>query len=406
MSAVSRAVSLVVSMCAIWLASPAGAVDLRIGAFIPATGAQADVGVQMKGGIDVAIEWLQAHPIVVNGEPVNIKVIYYDDEAKADVGLNAVTRALTVDKIHAAIGFLSSDVFVRVMEEFQKAGVPVIACCAGSNKIGDVVAEKKLTYVFQLSPTVNDIASATTAAAVQYLNPTKVGLLNENTDAGRDMSAVSRRWIAANAKNVEIAADEFVPRGTTDMTVQFAKLKRLGVQAIIGEVYGSSAPVLFRNWFEAKVPALLAHNGASVSAQTFIDQYRNMVEGAIINNRWWPAKYTDLSEPMIEAYTKKVGSAPTNFSVPAFDSLIVLAEAAKTAGVDTEKMRSALEETTFKTAWGMRKFTPLAEGHRMPIQTVVVQIQGGKKVPIYPEAVAKEAGGTFRKPPPYAWEMK
>lgn len=406
MSGVGRVVSLVVSLCAIWLAAPAGAVDLRIGAFIPATGAQADVGVQMKGGIDVAIEYLQAHPITVNGEPVNIKVIYYDDEAKADVALNAVTRALTVDKIHAAIGFLSSDVFVRVMEDFQKAGVPVIACCAGSNKIGDVVAEKKLTYVFQLSPTVNDIASATTAAAVQSLSPNKVALLNENTDSGRDMSQVSRRWLAANAKNVEIAADEFVPRGTTDLTVQFAKLKRAGVQAIIGEIYGSSAPVLFRQWYEAKVPALIAHHGASVSAQTFIDQYRDMVEGAIINNRWWPARYTDLSEPMIEAYTKKVGSAPTNFSVPAFDSLIVMAEAAKSAGVDAAKMRDVLESTTFKTAWGMRKFTPLAEGHRMPIQTVVVQIQDGKKVPIYPDSVAKQAGGTFRKPPPYAWEKK
>jgi branched-chain amino acid transport system substrate-binding protein len=394
------------SLSLLGLANPAGAVELRVGAFIPATGAQADVGVQMKGGIEVAIEQLQARKMMVGGEPLTIKVIFYDDEAKADVALNAVTRAITVDKIHAAMGFLSSDVFVRVMEDFQKAGVPVIACCAGSNKIGDIVAEKKLTYVFQLSPTVNDIAGATTAATIQSLAPTKVAFLNENTDAGRDESAVSRRWMAANAKNVEIAADEFVPRGTTDLTVQFAKLKRAGVQAIIGEIYGSSAPVLVRQWYEAKVPALLAHHGASVSAQSFIDQYKEMVEGMIINNRWWPAKYTDLSEPMIEAYTKKVGSSPTNFSVPAYDALIVFAEAAQTAGTDPEKLRGMLENTTFKTAWGMRKFTPLAEGHRMPIQTVVVQIQDGKKVPIYPETVAKQAGGTFRKPPPYAWEKK
>src|SRR5262249_52399926 len=61
---------------------------------------------------------------------------------------------------------------------------------------------------------------------------------------------------------------------------------------------------------------------------------------------------------------------------------------------------------TFSMAWGTRKFTPLAEGHRMPIQTVVIQVQGGKKVPIYPAAVAAKADGKYVAVPPYAWEKK
>ena len=70
--------------------------------------------------------------------------------------------------------------------------------------------------------------------------------------------------------------------------------------------------------------------------------------------------------------------------------------------------RSASQRSrgTFVTAWGTRKFTPLAEGHRMPIQTVIVQIQGGKKVPIYPDSVASAGGGKFVPVPPYAWEKK
>jgi len=42
----------------------------------------------------------------------------------------------------------------------------------------------------------------------------------------------------------------------------------------------------------------------------------------------------------------------------------------------------------------------------MPIQTVVVQIQGGKKVPIYPASVAAASGGKFVPAPPFAWEKK
>jgi ABC-type branched-subunit amino acid transport system substrate-binding protein len=144
-----------------------------------------------------------------------------------------------------------------------------------------------------------------------------------------------------------------------------------------------------------------------VSAQTFIDQHVKQTDLAIVNNRWWPAKYSAVSEPMMAAYKKKTGTDPTNFAVQAHDATLVLLDAIQKAGsLDPRKIQAALESTTFVTAWGTRKFTPLAEGHRMPIQTVVVQIQSGKKVPIYPESVAAAAGGKYVPVPPYAWDKK
>jgi branched-chain amino acid transport system substrate-binding protein len=379
--------------------------EIRLGAFLPISGISADVGAQMKAGTEVAAERMGT--IQVGGKPMKVRVIWYDDEGKGDVGLNVVTRALTVDKIHVGMGFLSSDVFIRVMDEFQKASTPVVTCCSASLKIGEKIAQNKMQYVFQLSPTANDIVRSVTAAVAQHVKPKKIAMLNENTDAGRDFSRIAREWFAANAKDAEIVADEFVDRGVTDLTPQFAKIKRSGAQVIIGEVYGSSGSVLFSQWYELKVPALMAHMGATVSAQTFIDQYVKQTDLAIINNRWWPAKYSELSEPMMAAYKKKTGTDATNFAVQAHDATLVLLEAIQKAGsLDPQKIQAALESATFVTAWGTRKFTPLAEGHRMPIQTVVVQVQSGKKVPIFPESVAAAAGGKYVPVPPYAWDKK
>jgi branched-chain amino acid transport system substrate-binding protein len=405
----TRAPALVVVMLTFFLLAltgVAGAQDeIRVGAFAPLSGISADVGAQIRAGIDVAVE--RASEFQVGGKPAKLRVIWYDDEGKGDVGLNVVTRALTVDKIHAGVGFLSSDVFIRVMDEFQKAGIPIVDCCAASLKIGDKIAQTKAQYVFQLSPTVNDIARSLTAAVVAHVKPKKVVMLNENTDAGRDFSRISREWLAANAKDVEIVGDEFVERGITDLTPQLAKIKRTGAQAILGEIYGSSGPVLFNQWYELHVPAVVAHMGATVAAQSFVDQHARQMEGAIINNRWWPARYTEVSEPMLAAYRKKTGNDATNFSVQGHDAMLVLIESLKKAGsTDPAKLQAAIASGTFVSAWGTRKFTSLAEGHRMPIQTVVVQIQGGKKVPIYPESVAAGAGGKFMPVPPYAWEKK
>ncbi len=381
--------------------------EIRLGVFAPLSGISADVGAQIKAGIEVAIERHVQHGIRVGGKPYRLRVLWYDDEGKADVGLNVVTRAITLDKIHIGVGFLSSDVFLRVMDEFQKAKVPIVDLAAAAMRIGDRIAQNKMTHVYQLSPTTRDMVLAVSAAVHATGKPQKLALLNENTDGGRDFARLTREWFGANAKSVEVVADEFVDRGVADLTPQYAKIKRAGAQAIIGEIYGSAAPVMYNQWFELRVPALIAHMGASVSAQDFIDKHQRAMEGQIVNNRWWPARHSDLSEPMMAAYKKKTGVDATNFAVQGHDAAHVAIEAMVNAGaLDSDKIAAALESGTFTTAWGTRKFAPLEGGHRMPVEMVVIQVQGGKKVPIYPADVAASTGGKYMPAPPYAWEKK
>jgi len=147
--------------------------------------------------------------------------------------------------------------------------------------------------------------------------------------------------------------------------------------------------------------------GATVAAQDFVERHAKLMDGSIVNNRWWPARYSELSEPVMAAYRKKTGVDATNFAIQGHDAAVVALEGVARAGsLEPGRIQAAIEGGTFVTAWGTRKFTPLAEGHRMPIQTVVVQIQGGKKVPIYPPEVAAAGGSTFVPAPPYAWEKK
>lgn len=396
-----------IAILAVAVLSPSGAAradnEIKIGAFLPASGVTADVGAQMKAGIELAVERANAAGVKLD-KPYTLRVIWYDTEGKGDVGLNAVTRALTVDKINIGVGFISSDVFTRVMDEFQKAKVPVVDCCAASLKVGEKIAERKMTHVFQLSPTAADIAKSVAAAVGQWVKPTKIALLNENTDSGRDFSKITQAWFKENQPSVQVVADEFVEHGATDMTPQMAKFKRAGAQAIIGEIYGSSAPILYEQWYEMKVPAVIAHMGATAAAGSFVEQNAKYMERSIVNVRWWPATYSSLSQPMMEGYRQKTGHDPSNFSVQAFDAAVVAIDAMEHAkSLDADKISAMLSDTTFETAWGKRKFTPLADGHRMPIETVVAQIQNGRAVPIYPATVVQSAGGSYQAVPPYAW---
>src|SRR5262249_58827107 len=101
------------------------------------------------------------------------------------------------------------------------------------------------------------------------------------------------------------------------------------------------------------VPALIAHMGATVAAQSFIDRQAKVMDGAIINNRWWPARYSEISEPMMASYRKKANADATNFVVQAHDAPLIALEAISRAGsLDPEKIRVTIESGTFATAWG------------------------------------------------------
>jgi branched-chain amino acid transport system substrate-binding protein len=110
---------------------------------------------------------------------------------------------------------------------------------------------------------------------------------------------------------------------------------------------------------------------------------------------------------MVEAYKKKTGYTPSNFAVQAHDAALVVLEAIRAAGsTDPAKVAAALESGKFIAAWGPRQFTALAEGHRMPVDTIISQVQNGKKAVVYPPAAAASQGTSYRPVPPWAWEKK
>lgn len=377
--------------------------ELVVGAFLTLSGPGGDLGAQMKAGIETAVERVQQN-YTVGGKPTKIRVIWYDDEGKGDVGLNVVTRALTVDRINVAVGFNSSDIVVRVMNDFQKARTPFIVSAAASTNIGRKIAAEKLQYVFQLSPTSNDLSPSLVNAVLQTSKPKKVGIMFFNIENGRELAKLIVDVLAAKAPDAVVVAQEYPPLGASDFTSEFSKFKSLGVETIFTDIYGSSAPIFFAQLNELRVPANIASIGTSVSADSFISQHGKLMEGALVNVRWVPGNYTEVTKPMTESYTKKTGFSPSPFAVQAFDSALIALEAVKQAGsLDPAAIATALESKTYAGAWGTRRFTSMAEGHQMPIEAAIVQIQKGKKVVVYP-AAAKTPGQEYVPVPPYAWQ--
>jgi branched-chain amino acid transport system substrate-binding protein len=279
--------------------------------------------------------------------------------------------------------------------------MPIVDACAASLGIPKKISEKKMDYVFQLSPTTADIAGAVSAAVNHHVKPKKIAILNENTDAGRDFTRLTEEWFKKNAPGVRVVYNELLTQNLTDFTAELAKIKASGAEVIIGEIYGASVSAFFEQWYDMRVPAMFVTMGATTNSQDFINKHRKQMERNVVNNRWWPASYTDISLKRIKAYEKEYGKDPTNFAIQAHDAALVAMEAVEMAGsLDKKAIRDAIERGTFVGIWGERKFTPLSDGHRCPTNMVVVQVQKGKKIPVWPLAIA----GKYKPVPPWPWE--
>lgn len=375
---------------------------VKMGAFCPLTGPYVDVGTDIKNGIQLAVKLKnQEGGVLVGGEKRRVKLVWGDTESKVEVGLSVVDKVVTVDKVDVAVGFLHSHIFIPAMDKFQAYRMPIVDSCAASLTIPKKVREKKMDYVFQLSPTTADIAAAVCAAVNHYFKPNKIGILNENTDAGRDFTRLTEEWFKKNAPHVKFAYNELVTQNITDFTAELAKIKASGAEVILGEIFGASASAFFEQWYDMRVPALFVTMGGTTNSQDFINKHRKQMERNVVNNRWWPASYTDISVKRLEAYEKEYGKDPTNFAIQAHDAALVAMKAVEMAGsLDKKAIRDAIERGTFVGIWGKRKFTPLSDGHRCPTDMVVVQVQNGKKIPVWPLAIA----GKYKPVPPWPWE--
>jgi branched-chain amino acid transport system substrate-binding protein len=72
---------------------------IRIGGFAPFTGPVADVGQQIREGIELAAKHMEKEGIIINGKPHKIQLFWGDTESKPEVGLSVVEKLITVKRI-------------------------------------------------------------------------------------------------------------------------------------------------------------------------------------------------------------------------------------------------------------------------------------------------------------------
>jgi len=354
---------------------------IRIGFMGPLTGKVAQLGWHMAQGGQIAVDEVNARGgIMINNTTYYVELITGDSEYRVDTGAAVMERLIIENQVDVVVGSLHSSACLAAMEIAQDLTTPFVITGAISSKIGERIATQNMSHIFQMSPTAVDRALIDVDSILSLVDPvpTKIALLVENSDAGRDVSQEFTEYYSENVNNAEITID-YVDPMQTDFTAEIAKISGLDVDLLWLMLIGTPFYSFADQWFEGGDPEVIVFaDGGDATSTAFLRAERTKVLKWLVDQVWiTTVNASSRTYPFVQAYSEKYGDLPLYYSAQQYDGINIVLAAMKQAGNphDKDAVAAALSSVKVTGVKGQNFFRSIDEGHTMPNYLVVTQIQ-------------------------------
>jgi branched-chain amino acid transport system substrate-binding protein len=173
---------------------------LKIGAVMALTGSLSAYGETSLNGVKLAIEEINKAGGVL-GQPVELVV--GDDQTSPQAGVDAAQKLVSIDKVHAIIGALSSGSTIPIASTVtSKAGIPQISG-ASTSPVITTLADNDVLFRTVPSDAAQGIAMAQVAKEMKIAN---VSVIYLNNDYGKGLAeSFSNAFKATGGKIASMA---------------------------------------------------------------------------------------------------------------------------------------------------------------------------------------------------------
>jgi branched-chain amino acid transport system substrate-binding protein len=205
-------------------AGAGSAEPIRIGALTSLTGNFAPWGVQVRDGMQLAVnEVNQAGG--VNGR--KLELVVADDQSKAEEGTRAIERLIEQDRVVAVGGIISSDVGLATARIAEQSKVPLFLVKAGSGKILTSASR----YTFRTCLPAAPMVAGPVLQYVQSKGLKRVGAIVADYAWGQAIKAALEEEFK-QAPDIKLQV-EVAPVGEQDFTTYLRALEGLDPQMIV-----------------------------------------------------------------------------------------------------------------------------------------------------------------------------
>lgn len=330
--------------------------SFKIGTILSVTGPSAFLGEDMKKGMELAVERINAAGGIKGKK---IEWIMYDAESQTTKGINATKRLIEQDKVDMIVGGgNNSGIALAMVPLVEAAKIPFIST-EGAMGIVHPIAERQ----FSFKSTVDD--DQVMERLADYLAKrkiTNVAMLHDSSGFGQ--SAVDQLKKVAIARKLNVTYESFNP-ADTDLTPQLTRIKSSPAQAIICWTVTPAGVVFLKQAQQLGLSdRQLIHSYGFVS-QRYMTMSGDATKNLLLASVKFPVgdqlPATDGTRPAIaalhDAYRKKFNAEPNQFVAQTYDAIYLAAQALDKAGHDKTGIRNALRDIRgYKGAGGTFNF--------------------------------------------------
>ena len=307
------------ALLALALAASPALADIQIGAAAPFSGPNAALGEQLRRGVQMAVDDINATG-GIRGE--RLAVTFTDDGCDPRKAVDAATGFATA-KVRAVIGHYCSGASIPASKVYQKAGILEISPASTHPKYTDEGGWN----VVRLVPRDDAQARAAAALVLEKFPGKKIAIASDQSPGFATLAAAFKAGL--QQKGVQPVASESFKAGTKDLTPLAQRLSDAGADVVyLSGSYVESG--LIARALRALGSQAQFVSGDSLVTEDFGNQAKDAANGTLMTFTYDPRKF-EAARPVVERFRAEEQNAE-GFTLYAYAAVQALAAAAEATG--------------------------------------------------------------------------
>lgn len=361
---------------------------IRFGAPLPITGPLAPEAVKQQQGYDLWAEQAnKAGGINVGGKKYKVEIVYSDYQSNTPRSVQTTEQMITQDKVNFMFGPFGSGAAKAASTIAEKYKMPMLAATASSVQVYD----QNYKYLFgTFTPNDTLTTPLTKLVKAKAADVKKVAILARNDLF--PLAIAQEMEKSAKENGLEVVYFEKYAINTLDHSATLSQIKSLAPQWIFVTGYTNDLLLVRKQMADQQIKAGVVTMIAGPAYQEFIDSAGPTAENISSASWWHPAEKYDGKDifgstaNFVKLFKEKYKAEPdyAHASAAVCGALFQMA-IEKAGSLDRDKVRDELAKMDVVTFWGPVKFG--ANGQINSLEPPVFQIQGGKPIVLFPDAI-------------------
>lgn len=378
---------------------PQSHAQVKIGVVNSLSGPFAAFGERYRTGLEVALEEINADG-GINGEDLQLEI--QDDRSEAQSAL-AAAESLINEDVPLIIGSYASSITGPMAQLMTREEVPLIVLGSADNSI----TKPGSPWVFRAKHN-STIVARTYFDYFDYLRERgdaeleTVAMLYGNGAWPTSLANAGKEF--AEERGYEVVGDQAYDQGTSDFRPILNRFRSEEPDILYIVSYADDGVAITRQLREVGVNAHVIAIDTSAALPNFPEQVGDLAEYVATVVSWSKDVQYEGVDDLYERLKAASGSEPSFYEAEGYLALRIAADALRRAGsTDREAVRDALDQTDLETPVTTVRFED-NDGfqNQNPIRSLILQIQDGEHVTVFPEELA---AAEPRHPTP-AWEER